>query len=202
MTAPLSKKEFNSLIKKNITTHWYEKLCQHVKNLPSLKFLCCAFLPLGGSPHLIWTTCGSSPSAVRSASVQAQLLSGRYRSDYLMSKWSGDSGACTLPGCNKYPDDIVHLLSGDCTSLRAVLVLNLTHGISSLLPFPQLLSAVRTALEGDSEIWVQFLLDPFTDPQIIKIKQDFGLCAVKPILTFTCSYIWCMHRNRMRKKGL
>ena len=111
------------------------------------------------------------------------------------------SGACTLPGCSKFPGDVVHLLSGDCISLRGVQVLNLVQGISSLSQYPLLLSVVRESLE-DSVTWVQLLLDPSTDPQVIKIKQEFGLNAIKPIFSFARSFIWCTHRTRMRKKGL
>ena len=106
---PLPKSNFKALIKKSVTAFWHQKLCNDVRNLPSLKFLRPAFLSLGGLPHLIWESCGSSPSAIRSATIQARLLSGRYRTDLLTSKYSGECGSCSIPGCLKWPADETHI---------------------------------------------------------------------------------------------
>ena len=90
-----------------------------VKQKSSLKFIKPDFLPLNKGPHPMLTSCGNSINAVRAATVQAQIFSGRYRDDLLVSKWTpGASGSCTLPGCSFYPGDCIDLLSRNCPSLE------------------------------------------------------------------------------------
>ena len=177
---------------------WHSKLCQDAKALNSLRFLRCDFLLLNNRPHQIWESCGGSRTAVRSATIQARLLSGRYRCDALSSKWSGLSDHCSHPGCGKRPGDIVHYLSGDCLPLSSALRLNLSRGLSRLEPHPQLHFAVNNALRQDPEYWVKFILDPSTDPLVIAIRQESGSRAIWPIFRLARSFIWCMHQHRQR----
>ena len=68
------------------------------------------------NPHPIWTTAGSSPAKVAMATVQAQMLSGRYRTEALCSNWKIHStGVCLLsPACSSTIEDQQHILFHCC----------------------------------------------------------------------------------------
>ena len=79
--------------------------------LSSLQYFNPSFMSLK-TPHPIWSTAGSSPAQVTKATVQAQMLSGRYRTEHLCSFWSlHTSEFCQLaPSCKNTPEDILHIL--------------------------------------------------------------------------------------------
>ena len=64
------------------------------------------------TPHPIWTTAGSSPANVAMATVQAVMVSGRYRTEALCSHWSQNrKGMCLLSkDCNDVLEDLTHIL--------------------------------------------------------------------------------------------
>ena len=148
-----------------------------------------------------WTCC-SSPSAVRAATVQAKMLGGRYRLCWLHRHWTGESGACRLPGCNVIPGDIAHILSGECTALKPALNKTLDHVNEILTPFPLLLPPVLAALQGDREALTTFILDPSTDPEVISLAQLHGPGILFPLLRVSRAWVWAAHRTRMRLLGL
>ena len=67
--------------------------------------------------HRISTTAGSSPAKVAMATVQAQMLSGRYSTESLCSHWKIHStGVCLLsPACSGTKEDLQHILWYFCT---------------------------------------------------------------------------------------
>ena len=80
---PTSKPAWKATVRCGVIASWHGKLVAEAENLPSLLFLRPSFIPLGTGSHPLWTTCGSSSTAVRAATVQARMISGRYRSDWL-----------------------------------------------------------------------------------------------------------------------
>ena len=67
------------MVKSNIISHWANKLKVEAALLPSLKSFNPSFMSLT-APHPLWWTAGSSPSKVAMATtIQAQMISGRYR---------------------------------------------------------------------------------------------------------------------------
>ena len=125
LISPESKYKFKSHVKQKICEYWRTSLIAQARPLTSLRYLRLAFLPLGQGVHPLWKTCGSSPSAVRAATVQAKMLSGRYRSCWLRRNWTGESGECRLPGCGMVPGDVAHLLSAECPALKPSLATTL-----------------------------------------------------------------------------
>ena len=196
LTDPPTKSHFKKLTRKKILDHWHRRIVTEVKSKSSLKFLRPEFLPLGMGPHPIWTSCGDSPTATRSATIVCQILSGRYRDDYLSSKWSDNPGNCS--NCGQYPGNVTHYLSGNCPALSTSLMNTLEHSLSSLPLFPDFASIVHCALSRSSFEWTKFVLDPTTDPQVINIKQNYGVTSIWPLLKLCRGYVWTMHRQRMR----
>ena len=184
-----------------MTSYWHKHLCNQASEKKSLLYLKCSFLPIGGSPHPIWTsTSGCSATAIRSASIHAQALCGAYRSDAVLAKWSGESPACSLPGCTAPVGDIVHLLSGLCPALRPKLSLATSRGLNILSSHPLLHDCVLSALNRTPTDWLKFLLDPSTEPSMIAYKQKHGRSSIYPLFRFSRTFIWTMHRERLRLK--
>ena len=78
LSNPPTKLSFKKLSKQKVLNHWNSKLRLSVASLPSLNLFQADFMSLS-QPHPIWTSAGSSPYEVRKATVQARMLSGRYR---------------------------------------------------------------------------------------------------------------------------
>ena len=172
---PSSKSAWKAKVRAAVTAHWHRKLTAEASSLPSLHFLRPSFLPLGQGTHPLWVTCGSSPTAVRAATIQARMLSGRYRTDWLRRHWTGESGACRLPNCSSIQGDLPHLLSGACPALAPSLAKTLQYWDRSMSHLPHLLPPVQAALEASPQAFVTFLLDPSTDPGILGLIQLHGI---------------------------
>ena len=139
---------------------------------------------------------------MKAAIIHARLLLGTYRSDKYVSKYSGGSEACSLPGCSAAVGDIVHLLSGACPALRPKLQETTTRSLNLLRPHTFLYQQVLKALTQPPDVCVKFLLDPSTVPEIIAYKQSYGLKSIYPPFKVSRSIIRCMHREHYRLKGL
>ena len=178
LACPPLKILYKSMVKRAVRSYWHTTLAAQAAPLSSLRYLRPAFLPLGTGPHPLWWTCGSSTSAVRAATVQAKMLSGRYRSCWLRRHWTDESGACRLPGCGAVPGDVAHLPSAECPALKPHLATTLYHLQDLLSLHPHLLPPVQKALHSDREAATSFLLDPSTDPQVIVLCQRHGQSSV------------------------
>ena len=191
-------------VKTALKDYWHSKFSIEAEEKSSLKLLKYNFLPLGHGPHPILSSCGNSQSCIRAATVQIQILSGRYRTDYFYSKFlEGSTGECLLEGCGVYPGDVDHLLSGECAALRSHLDLNLERNLSELKLFhPDLFNIVQCVLNQGGSAWTSFVVVPTPHQQIIQYKQLFGADSIYPVMRLSRSYIWCMHRSRLRLKGL
>ena len=77
LVSPSPKQNFKSTVKTAIVAFWRNYHINQASPLRSLKNLRLKFLLLGVGAHPLWQTCNSSPSAVRAATVQAKMLSGR-----------------------------------------------------------------------------------------------------------------------------
>ena len=199
---PSSKAAWKTQVRSAVTAYWHRKLTAAASNLPSLLFLRPSFLPLGRGTHPLWVTCGSSPTAVRAATIQARMLSGRYRTDWLRRHWTGESGACRLPACTSNQGDLPHLLTGACPALAPSLTKTLQYWDRSLSPLPHLLPPVQTALQASPHAFTQFLLDPSTDPKVISLVQLHGRGILDVYFRLVRSWIWTAHRKRLQLLGL
>ena len=203
LVSPPPKLEFKAKVKHAITSFWHASLVRDGASLPSLCYLRLPFLPLGAGPHPVWWTAGSSPSAVRAATVQAKMLSGRYRSCWLRRHWTGESGACRLPGCGQLPGDVAHLISAECPALQPYLADTFPHLLTMLSHTPELLSPLLNAMNSDRDNATSFLLDPSTNSEVIALVQQYGQGPVLgPLFQVSRAWIWSAHRSRMRLLGL
>ena len=114
---PLSKHQFKSLMKKKVISYWECTLRAEVVDLSSLEFFNPQFMSLTKG-HPLWSTAGASPGKVRMATIQATMLSGRYRTGSLTRFWTeNSSGQCQLSPTCLEKETLTHLLS-HCSSLK------------------------------------------------------------------------------------
>ena len=189
MSSSVSK-TYKTLTKKSILSYWESRLRLDVESLPSLKYFNANFMSLK-SPHPLWVSAGSSSDEVSKAIIQAQMLSGRYRTELLCSHWSGNSqGFCLTPQCkeNHIVEDIEHILAW-CSSLEPsrLKLVNFTKSFS--LAHPILSPILEKYCLQVNPLFCQFLLDCSCLPDVITLSQTHG-----PILLHQLLYVgrtWC-----------
>ena len=152
-------------------------------------------------PHPVWTTAGS-PFEVRKAVVSARMLSGRYRTDKLMSNWStsNPSGECRLPGCHGVQGTMLHILL-HCPALSETRARIISHWSAFLVPRPWLFPVIAHHTLGNDELHLQFLLDPSVLPQVIssaKCNTESLQCCF--YLARTWNFSIHLTREKMRKQ--
>ena len=197
LTNPPEKHSYKKLVRSKILHFWHSKLLNEMEAKSSLTFLKASFLPLGSGPHPLWLSCEGSKTANEAAIIQASILSGRYRDDYLISKFNRvSSGSCSM--CGAYPGTVTHYLSGECVALLLPLQRCLDHSLDVLFSFPYLLPPVTLALHSTAKDWVGLVVDPGTNHKVIRIKQMYGHESIWPLYRFSRALIMCMHRERMR----
>ena len=100
LTIQPGKQQVKCVTKAAVLEYWLTKIRQEAVHLTSLKYLKTGYLGLNKC-HPLFTTCGSSPWEVEKATVQARLVSGRYRLEGLTGHWVSwnREGMCSLPDC-------------------------------------------------------------------------------------------------------
>ena len=78
LLSPPTKEQFKKLIKSHVIDYWETTLREESDKLKSLTYFHPQYMSLT-EPHPLWTSAGSSPAKIAMATVQAQMLSGKYR---------------------------------------------------------------------------------------------------------------------------
>ena len=151
------------------------------------------------SAHTLGTTAGSNSFEVSKAIVQAQMLSGRYPTDYLSRHWTNRDGSCSLPSCRDMntPGTLEHLLLS-CPSLASC-----RENLSLLITSICMNDAVTRQIVNI--VWfkclvVQFLLDCTAIPEVTDLVLVHGKQTLLPL--FHISRTWCYNVHRARHKLL
>ena len=154
------------------------------------------------SPHPIISSVGSSSYEVNKAVVQLKLLSGRYRSDKLLSHFSpSQSPTCQL-NCDQ-PDsigDVPHLLI-KCSALSQRRLILFEYWNTLATGNPVLISIVQFIQHGTDEDLLQFVLDCSVVPEIIEAVQMCGQDLYKSLFKMTRTFCYSLHRERLKILG-
>jgi hypothetical protein len=197
LTNPQSKPTLKKLFKFNVFAFWHNKLCLQIEGKPSIQYFKPHFTPLG-SPH--------QTTAIRQATIQARMLSGRFNTDHRRRWWANTSGACTLPNCSQCPGDLLHLLSGACPPLFPTQSQSISQWetiISSHSQPSTISTTIATILSTSSPAqFISFLLDPSTNPHVISLHQVWGNFFTNIFFQLTRTYIWSSYKKRLDLLGL
>ena len=204
LSSPPPKQQFKTLVKKKVLSYWETKLREEAALLPSLEFFHPQFMSLC-KPHPLWLTAGSSPSKICMASIQANLISGRYRTEALSRHWSDNhSGVCLLSSvCQDLGsrEDVSHILQW-CPALQATrdkLTDYTQHKVSSVDTYLQ--QELLLLCSVSNPLFCQFLLDCSSIPKIISLVQLYGSQVLSFIFDISRTWVYSIHRERLRRLG-
>ena len=153
-------------------------------------------------PHPLWTTAGSSPAKIAMATVQARMLSGRYRTGLLCSNWTHNmTGNCVLsPGCSNKSEDIVHILTS-CEALETTRERLRDYTKNYAITNPLIAPILSEFCVSTSYLFVQFLLDCSVIPSVIAISQKEGTVIHDHLFEITRTWVYTLHKQRLKLLG-
>ena len=202
---PLSKDQFKKLIKTHVLDYWEQVLRQEASVRDSLSFFDPAFMSLT-KPHPIWTSAGCSPAKVAMATIQGQMLSGRYRTEELCSNWSTNkSGTCRLsPECSSTIENLPHILAS-CPALDQIREklsrFTTEYCKNNCDSFPAVSDIVKQFCTTTNPNFCQFLLDCSTIPAVISAHQLHGMQLLDHLFHITRTWVYTIHKSRMKILG-
>ena len=210
---PPSKESFKRQSRQHVLDWWNISFRAEVRkltslslfqgeDLPPLSLFRADFMSLS-APHPIWTSAGSSPFEIRKATVQARMLSGRYRTCWLRRHWSGDqTGVCRVPGCSGEPGTLKHIATGKCPGLGNAYTRATALWTSFLKDNPHLLPIIKHFSLADSDVFLSFLLDPSTHPPVIALSQTLGSVIIDQLCYMTRTWLFQLHKERLKLLNL
>ena len=201
LKSPLQKTQYRNTTKKQVISYWESVLRTEASSLESLSFFNPNFMSLM-TPHPLWTTAGSSPSKIAMATIQAKMMSGRYRTERLCRHWSkNEDGFCLLsPSCSKIIEDIPHILS-TCTALTATREKLKDFTLQYSNSVPAIAQLIITHCTPSSPNFCQFLVDCSTIPDVILATQTNGKEVLYHLFNITRTWIYTLHKERMKLLG-
>ena len=152
--------------------------------------------------HPIWSTAGCSSSKVAMATVQARMVSGRYRTEYLCRHWSKNkAGVCLLSEeCKSSFEDLPHILCL-CPALQPTREKLINYTRSYCKDIPHLGITILTFLVPTHPLFCQFLIDCSSIPEVITAVQKYGSEALQHFFNITRTWCYSLHRERLKKLG-
>ena len=201
---PLDKTAMKLLVKKKVTDYWESKLRSEAESLKSLYYFNPNFMSLRKT-HPLWLTTSNSPRQVSMATIQAVMLSGRYRCGALMRHWSQkNDGVCQLSvECREKNilEDIPHLLCHCPAFIQLRLNLqNFTRSYASKLQ-TEIRDLLCVKCNPQHPSFIQFLLDCSVDPGVILLTQKYSCDILGQFFLVTRTWVFNIHRERMKLLG-
>lgn len=150
-------------------------------------------------PHPLWTTCGASSYEVNKACIQAKYLSGRFRTDKLLSHFSKKNSIfCQLHPEQPAVGDLEHHLVL-CPSLedRRTLLFQYWDSLTSnSAPCREIITRMKSA---NLSMFMQFILDCSVFPEVISATQKHGGIIFRILFKATRTYCYSMYRERLKR---
>ena len=195
LEAPPTKLRWKNLVLSKVLDFWETKLRAEAAPLSSLAHFNPSYMSLT-RPHPLWWTAGSNPYEVSKAVVQCKMLSGRYRTFKLSSKWSeSGNGFCPSPFCHQVVESLEHILL-HCPAYMSSRN-NIIMKVKSL-ENPAVMELVTTALQKPSKYQMQFLLDLSVLPETISLVQQHGEDILSTLFSISRSWCYSVHKDRQR----
>ena len=198
----LSKEQLKTVFKKQILNYWEIKLRTEASSLPSLKYFHPHFMNLTKT-HPVWTSAGSCPYQVAMCTVQATMMTGRYRTELLCSKWAPNSiGSCLAPSCisESQEEDLHHILAG-CESLEPTRLRLANFTAEFCLKNPIVQPLIHEFCSTHHPQFCQFLIDCSVLPAVITASQFLGPDVLNLLFRITRTWCYCLHKKRLQILG-
>ena len=201
LKTPLPKVKFKKLVKKRVIDYWEQILRTESLPLPSLNLFKPCFMSLT-STHPMWRTAGCSPTKVAMAVVQARMVSGRYRTEYLCRHWSKNkAGVCQLTeNCNSSLENLPHILAF-CPALQSTREKLMKFTLSYCEQVPFFTQLILKYLNPVNPMYCQFLIDCTSIDEIITTTQEYGESSFDHFFEITRTWCYSLHRDRLKILG-
>ena len=151
--------------------------------------------------HLKMSDFPTSHVEVSMASVQSLMISGRYRTQGLLSHWSTNtSGICkTSHSCGVF-ENLSHILQ-DCLALKQTREKLHSFTTSYCVDKPAVQLIVQLYCTPGEQNFCQFILDCSVLPEVVSAVQQYGQDIL--IHLYNITRIWCyaLHRDRLKILG-
>ena len=138
------------------------------------------------------------------ATVQAQMLSGRFRTESLCSHWStkNKDGICLLsPLCSSEVEDLHHILYY-CAALEPSREKLRKYSIEQCKEYPVIANLIdKLLIDSNPDVFCQFLLNCSTIPVVISAIQLHGNGVLHQLFHVSRMWVYCLHRERMKILG-
>ena len=196
---PPSRKEFKETVKLKVLDFWQAKLRAEAKKLEnaSLAFFKPAFMSLS-KPHLLWTTCQGNSYELNKATIQAKYLSGRFRTEKLLSHFAGtNSKFCELHPETETVGDIHHhlVLCPKLQDCRAALFEYWEQIAANNQTASNILSDIQNSA---TDLFLQFVLDCSVLPHVIQAANTEGYALYNILFKATRTYCYSIYRTRRK----
>ena len=199
LSSPVSKSAFRNLVRKKVVDYWECFLRAESDPRTSLTYFRPCYMSIT-STHPLFTTAGSSPAKVAMATVQAVMLSGRYRTEALCSHWSRNKrGVCLLSDeCSDTKEDIPHIIA-HCPALQMTreMLTKFTSGYLEKMP-PAARPILTQLCSPENPLFCQFLLDCSSLPAVISAVQTHGHLILRHFFCVTQTWLFVIHRERLK----
>ena len=191
---PLSKTKFKNLAKSHVIDYWERKLRGEASLLPSLQYFNPNFMNLT-EVHPIWSTAKGNPHEVSKAVQQAIMLSGRYRTNILVSKWSAAVNSQCEKCDSEAEESLMHILI-NCSAYSRQREKLISLWLKSKQPIVR--SLLLEAFTSTKEYLLQFILDCSVLPSVIKATQLYGESIRQEIFYLTRTWCFLIHQERVK----
>ena len=202
LQSPPSKDQYKNMVKKRIISYWEIKLREDAASLESLVYFHPQYMSLT-CPHPVWTTAGSNPYQVVMSTIQASMMTGRYRTEALRSHWSpGNSGYCQAPSCRELycHEDLQHILAV-CGSLEPTRIRLADFTTKYCQNYPEIQLITQEYCNPTHANFCQFLVDCSALPTIILAQQRLGPSVHHHLFRITRTWCYCLHKARLQILG-
>ena len=135
------------------------------------------------------------------ATVQARMLSGRYRTELLCSHWSNNkSGKCLISeNCLDMIEDLEHILIS-CDALHQTR-LKLSDYTNNLQCKDSIKIILDKYCNPSSPNFCQFILDCSGLPEVITAVQKEGTIIHEILFDITRTWVYTLHKQRLKLLG-
>ena len=150
-------------------------------------------------PHPLWSTCGPSSYEINKACIQAKYLTGRFRTDKLLSYFSKKNSAfCQLHPEQEMIGDLEHhlVLCPVLQERRTLLFQYWDTLTSTSLACREIVNVYKSA---PLKLFMQFILDCSVLPEVITATQQHGIIVLNILFKATRTYCYSMYRERMKR---
>ena len=205
LNSPPSKESWKRQCKAKIISWWEQKLRGEALLLPSLKYFHPHFMSLS-TIHPIWKY-AENPFEVKKAAVVADMISGRYVTDYRARHWSktnaqGYCQLCQITGGESTLGTLEHMLL-QCPTLFTTRqnAINLWRTYTSENPELLSVSDIPPFISDIFDIEncsIKFILDPSACPSVITVKQSLGSGILSHLFYLTRTWCYMHHLRRHR----